>query len=207
MAASSSLEDIPVEYLRQSVAIVTDTIDQDLIDSIREARPGAFTPLGKRTSDVAGGELYLGINKYGVLPSQPERHLAEIATAETLIQRNPTLRPHLPAFTLGVMDGNKSMGILTEDFTNNRTVPLDERLPSESQMPGVPTRAAELNSRIVAALEGKVNHYALDRAFGATCGRLVLFNFGDIALSPNTIQPALTQVRERHTLARVDISQ
>jgi hypothetical protein len=201
-------QDNPVEYLQHSAAIATDIIDQDLIDAIREARPGTFTPLGSRTSDdVAGGEVFLGINKYSNLLSRPERHLAEIATVETLIRRNPTLRPHLPVLTLGVMDGNYPMGVLTQDFTNNHTASLDERLPREPQLPGVPARAAELNSRIVAALEGQVNHYALDRAFGVTCGRLVLFNVSDIALSPTIVQPALAQVRERHTLARIDISQ
>jgi hypothetical protein len=200
-------QDNPVEYLQHSAALVTDIVDQDMIDAIRDAQPGAFTPLGSRSSDVAGGEIFLGIKKYNSLSYQPERHLADIATAETLIRRNATLRLHLPAFTLGVSDGNRPMGVLTEDFTRNHTVALDEHLPSEPQLPGIPSRAADLNSRIISALEGRVNHYALDRAFGAACDRLVLINFGDLALSPSTIQPALSQVRERHTLARLDISQ
>lgn len=197
-----------VQYLKDSRAIVNGIdFDQDLINGIINAPPGQFTPLGSRESSAAG-EVFIGVKKRG-LPFKSRRHLHEIATAETLLRADAGFHRHLPLFTLGVTDGLDEIGILTEDFTENGRYELDETPrrvgPLKPLLPNMPEKIVALRAAIVEALDNRVDPTSLNRSFGAVCGKLVLFDFDEIADGWSALEPARRETYEFASLAQITL--
>ncbi len=180
----SRIEQCPVGYLRDSAEIFAGfDLNPDLQRAIADAPYQEFTPLGDIWCETLGDVVPVGIKKRGTFVS-PDRALDEIAIAEALLRRDEGLRSAIPLFTMGLTDGSRTVGILTEDFSQNGQHIVEEdkhRVPVFSRSAqDMPT---DFHSRVYEALRGNIYAEAFGHMSSLVCGRTVLIDFNEIAFT------------------------
>jgi hypothetical protein len=151
--------------------------------AINDAPYQEFTPLGDAWCETLGDVVPVGVKKRGTFVA-PDRALDEIAIAEALLRRDESLRSAIPLFTIGLPDGSRTVGILTEDFSQNGTQACEEdkhRVSSYARSAqDMPT---DFHRKVYEALEGNIYAEALGHMSSIVCGRTVLIDFNEIAFT------------------------
>jgi hypothetical protein len=180
MAKLPKAEQCSVEYLRDSARIVAGlSVDGGLTAAIRNAPYKEFTPLGKVWCATLDNDVFVGVKRK--IFADPNRPLNEIAIAETLIRNDPSLRSALPLFTLGINDDKGIFGVLTEDFSQNGKLEVEEDKHSLGEYPSLKDMPTDLHRRVYEALRGNIYPEALRHMSSLVCGRSVLIDFNEIA--------------------------
>lgn len=189
------IEQCPVEYLRDS-AVIANSLCLDRVDIIRtcvSSEPGIFQSLGSIYSQMLEADIPVGVK---MRSNGGERVLEEIAIAEELIRKDPSLRLNLPLFVIGLRISGRPAAILTEDFSEDGRFIVEEdrrRIRPLKEADEMPT---EIHRRVYSALQGNiVNNEAIGHMTSVVCGRTLLIDFNDIAM-PDPYYGDLRELRQ-----------
>jgi hypothetical protein len=206
--STSRIEQCPVAYLRDSAEIFAGfDLNEDLRRAIVDAPRQKFTPLGEVWCETLGNTIPVGIKKRGT-HIEPDRALDEIAIAEALLRGDGSLRTAIPLFTIGLTDGSRTVGILTEDFSHNGTQVCEEDKhrvsPFAKNAQDMPTG---FHKQIYEALQGNIYAEALGHMSSIVCGRTVLIDFNEIAfIDRGSVRDIRETVEEYRDIAFAQIA-
>lgn len=161
-------------------------VDEKLTSKIREASPSEFTPIG--TVALGGDDfaVHAGIKRRIAVhyTSVAERVAREILVGDELLTHKPQRVQSLPAFVIPVFEKDgKSVGILTEDFTEGGIQHLEEDYwrfgTFRTERKDIPEG---LTLDVYDALEGQVYMEALGHTQGrvGSSGVEVLIDFDEV---------------------------
>lgn len=158
--------------------------DGAVVNALLEAPSKQFTSLGYVACRANSSELPIGIKKRS-LGEIAQRVRREWAVADLLVSHcTSDVTLSLPKFTMGVMYDGLPVGILTEDFTENDSIILEEEKfkipPISYSAEAMPT---PLHRKIYETLDGVIYPEAFGHMSGVVNGRQVLIDVDDISFT------------------------
>lgn len=150
-----------------------------MLQKIVNAPTRKYTPIGELWCDQLECGIFVGIKKRMEVSS--DRPLHEVAVAEALLRGDPNLRRAIPCFTIGVVDKNGPIGLLTEDFSANGLYDLEESVTKIPVFAHGPQDIPEgFHRQVFEAIGGQVYANAFGRMAAVVCRKSVLIDFDEI---------------------------